>query len=124
MISRFRATRKASSLLPCARGTPSDAKRIDSKVERVIAHQIDRFWLKKEKPSMRALIDRAREACLLEGLRLPHRSTIGRRIDELDSPPREGAETKPWKPPPLLVSAAFRRNGRMRFGKSIIQSWI
>jgi hypothetical protein len=54
MISRFRATRKASSLLPYARGTPSDAKRLDGQVERVIVDQIDRFWLKKEKPKMRS----------------------------------------------------------------------
>jgi hypothetical protein len=48
-IHRFRATRQASRLLPSGRGTPNGAKRIDSKVERVIVQQIDQFWLKKEK---------------------------------------------------------------------------
>ena len=83
-IHRFRATRQASSLLPSDRGTPNGAKRIDSKVERAIAQQIDQFWLKKEKPNMRALIERVHDACRIDGLRLPHRSTIQRRVDELD----------------------------------------
>ena len=85
MIGRFRATRKASSLLPSDRGTPVGAKRVDCKVERVIAEQIDRFWLKKEKPKMRALIERVHEACRIDGLRLPHRTTVQRRVDELDA---------------------------------------
>ena len=33
----------------------------------------------------RALIERVHEACLLKGLRLPHRGTIQRRINELDT---------------------------------------
>lgn len=85
MVGRFRATRRVSSLMPSGRGTPSGAKRIDSKTERLIAQQIDRFWLKKEKPRMRALMQRVHEACRIEGLPLPHRSTIQRRVDELDT---------------------------------------
>jgi putative transposase len=84
MIGRFRSTRKASSLIPSSRGTPSGARRVDGKTEQLIAQQIDRFWLKKERPSMRALIQRVHDACRIEGLPLPHRSTIQRRIDELD----------------------------------------
>lgn len=84
IISRFLASRRASSLVPADRGTPRGAKRVDSKVERVIAEQINRVWLKKEKPNMRALIERVHEACRIDGLRLPHRSTIQRRVDELD----------------------------------------
>jgi putative transposase len=45
----------------------------------------DRFWLKKEKPKMRALIQRVHEACRIGGLPPPHRSTIQRRADELDA---------------------------------------
>ena len=33
---------------------------------------------------MRALIERVHDACRIDGLRLPHRSTIQRRVDELD----------------------------------------
>lgn len=84
IIGRFLATRRASSLVPADRGTPRGAKRVDSRVERVIAEQINRVWLKKEKPNMRALIERVHEACRIDGLRLPHRSTIQRRVDELN----------------------------------------
>lgn len=76
---------KSVKLIAVGRGTPSGAKRIDSKVERVIAQQIDQFWLKREKPNMRALIQRVHDACRVDGLRLPRRSTIQRRIDELDA---------------------------------------
>jgi putative transposase len=85
MIARFRASRKASSLIPAGRGTPDGAKRLDIRTERLIGQQIDRFWLKKEKPKMRALIQRVHEACRIEGLPPPHRSTIQRRVDELDA---------------------------------------
>ena len=84
MIARFRASRKASSLIPTGRGTPDGAKRLDIRTERLIGQQIDRFWLKKEKPKMRALIQRVHEASRIEGLPPPHRSTIQRRVDELD----------------------------------------
>jgi putative transposase len=84
MIARFRASRKASSLTPTGRGTPDGAKRLDIRTEHLIGQQIDRFWLKKEKPKMRALIQRVHEACRIEGLPPPHRSTIQRRVDELD----------------------------------------
>ena len=85
MIARFRASRKASSLIPTGRGTPNGAKRLDIRTERLIGQQIDRFWLKKEKPKMRALIQRVHEACRIEGLPPPHRSTIQRRVDELEA---------------------------------------
>jgi putative transposase len=86
MIARFRASRKASSLIPAGRGTPDGAKRLEIRTERLIGQQIDRFWLKKEKPKMRALIQRVREACRIEGRsRRRNRSTIRRRVDECDA---------------------------------------
>ncbi|MCO6392396.1 DDE-type integrase/transposase/recombinase [Aliihoeflea aestuarii] len=44
---------------------------------------MDGFWLKKEKPSLAALLRRIREVCLTEGLSPPHRSTVQRRVSEL-----------------------------------------
>jgi putative transposase len=58
MIARFRASRKASSLIPTGRGTPDGARRLDIRTERLIGQEIDRFWLKKERPRMSALIRR------------------------------------------------------------------
>ncbi|WP_166015933.1 MULTISPECIES: DNA-binding domain-containing protein [Chelativorans] len=41
------------------------------------------FWLKKEKPVFAALLRRIQEACLTEGLSVPHGSTVQRRVSEL-----------------------------------------
>ena len=80
MIARFRASRKASSLIPTGRGTPDGARRLGITTERLISQEIDRFWLKKERPRMSALIRRVQETCRIEGLPPPHRSTIQRRV--------------------------------------------
>ena len=58
LVARFRRTKRTTSLLPQAAGTPSGAKRIDPKVESLIKEQIDRYWLKKERPSMSSLMQR------------------------------------------------------------------
>jgi putative transposase len=79
------ATREVVESDPTGRGTPG-AKRLDIRTERLIGQQIDRFWLKKERPKMSALIRRVHEACRIEGLPPPDRSTIQPRIDELDAP--------------------------------------
>jgi putative transposase len=66
-VARFRRTRRASSLLSLKRGTPDGAQRIDPKIEGIITEQIDRFWLKKEKPRFSALMERIHDACRVEG---------------------------------------------------------
>jgi len=83
LVARFRRTKRTTSLLPQAAGTPSGAKRIDPKVESLIKEQIDRYWLKKERPSMSSLMQRVHDACRVEGVRPPNRRTIERRVDEL-----------------------------------------
>jgi putative transposase len=83
LVARFRRTKRTTSLLPQATGTPSGAKRIDPKVESLIKEQIDRYWLKKERPSMSSLTQRVHDACRVEGVRPPNRRTIERRVDEL-----------------------------------------
>lgn len=50
---------------------------------RVIAEQIECFWLRKEKPKFSALMARIRETCLAEGLSIPHRKTVQRRVADL-----------------------------------------
>jgi putative transposase len=54
LASRFLNTRRTSSLGAQKRGTPEGAYRIDAKMERVIAEQIEGFWLRKEKPKFSA----------------------------------------------------------------------
>ncbi len=83
LASRFLNTRRTSSLGAQKRGTPEGAYRIDAKMERVIAEQIEGFWLRKEKPKFSALMGRIRETCLAEGLSVPHRKTVQRRVTDL-----------------------------------------
>jgi putative transposase len=83
LVARFRKTRHTSTLGPQKRGTPEAAFRLDPKVERVVAEQIESFWLKKEKPKFAALLRRIRESCLAEGLRVPHLRTVQRRVRDL-----------------------------------------
>src|SRR5208282_644307 len=83
LASRFLNTRRTSSLRAEKRGTPEGAYRIDAKIERVIAEQIECFWLRKEKPKFSALMGRIRETCLAEGLSVPHRKTVQRRVADL-----------------------------------------
>lgn len=84
LVARFRRTKRATSLLARSAGTPDGAKRLDPRIEALIAEQIERFWLKKERPTIKALVDRVHDACRVEGLRLPTRRTIQRRADEIE----------------------------------------
>ncbi len=83
MASRFLRTRLTSSLSQQQRGTPDGVFRLAPEIERVIAEQIDRFWLKKEKPKFSALLERIRGACLAESLPPPHYRTVRRRVMDL-----------------------------------------
>jgi putative transposase len=83
-VARFRRTRRASSLLPLMRGTRDGSSLLDPRIERIIEEQIERFWLKKEKPRFSALMERVHDACHVEGLRAPHRKTIKRRVVDLN----------------------------------------
>jgi len=83
-VARFRRTRRASSLLPLKRGTRDGSLLLDPRIERIIEEQIERFWLKKEKPRFSALMERVHDACHVEGLRVPHRKTIKRRVVDLN----------------------------------------
>lgn len=58
LAARFRKTQRTSSLCPKKRGTQVGAVRLDPRTERVIAEQVEGFWLKKEKPVFAALLRR------------------------------------------------------------------
>src|SRR5512139_2340396 len=67
IASRFLSTRLTSSLAQQPRGTPEGAFRLAPEIERVIAEQIERYWLRKEKPKFSALMEQIRGTCLAEG---------------------------------------------------------
>lgn len=83
LAARFKRTQRTSSLKPRKRGTQEGVVRLNPKTERIIAEQVDGFWLKKEKPNFAALMRRIGEVCLTEGLSPPHRNTVKRRVSEL-----------------------------------------
>jgi putative transposase len=83
MASRFRSTRLTSSLAQQQRGTPDGVFRLAPEIERVVAEQIERFWLRKEKQKFNALMERIRGTCLAEGLNPPHYRTVRRRVMDL-----------------------------------------
>jgi hypothetical protein len=76
LAARLRKTQRASGLRPMKRGTHEGALTLALRTERIIAEQVDRFWLKKEKTSLAALLRRIRAVCLTEGMSPPHRSTV------------------------------------------------
>lgn len=123
LAARFRKTQRTSSLCPRKRGTQAGAVRLDPRTERVIAEQVDGFWLKKEKPSFAALLRRIGQVCLTEGLSPPHRSTVQRRVSELipmaAARKRGNARLKPPRRQ-ALVSSMWQ--SRTPFGRSIIPS--
>jgi hypothetical protein len=81
-------TRLTSSLAQQQRGTPDGVFRLAPKIQRVIAEQIEHFWLRKEKLKFSALMERIRETCLAEGLHPPHYRMVRRRVMDLTSNPQ------------------------------------
>jgi putative transposase len=69
-VARFRRTRRASSLLPLKRGTRDGSLLLDPRIERIIEEQIERFWLKKEKPRFSALMERVHDASPAERIEI------------------------------------------------------
>ena len=115
LAARFRKTQRTSSLRPRKRGTHEGAVRLDPRTERVIAEQVDGFWLKKEKPSLAALLQRIREVCLTEDLSPPpqHRPAEGiGTYSNVSGPQTRGAQA--------LVSSLSPNP--MPFGRSITPS--
>ena len=59
LVARFRRTKRTTSLLPQATGTPSGAKRIDPKVE-VFDHRANRPLLAQEGTAFHQFLDATR----------------------------------------------------------------
>ena len=90
-VARFRRTRRASSLLPLKRGTRDGSLLLDPRIERIIEEQIERFWLKKEKPRFSALMERVHDA-------LPRRRFAGA-TSKNNQTPRRGPKSVGGGPP-------------------------
>ncbi len=82
--ARFETERRLPALLPRRRGRPEGHSQVQLRVEELIEAQISSFYLRPERPSIQALIDRIHAECSRIGLPRPHWRTIKLRIHRLD----------------------------------------
>jgi putative transposase len=83
--ARFEPERRLSALLPRRRGRPEGYYRVDPKVDELVERQIESFYLRPERPSIRELVERIRAECDRIGLPPPNWRTIRLRIKRLDA---------------------------------------
>lgn len=82
--ARFETERRLSALLPRRRGRPEGHSQVQLRVEELIEAQITSFYLRPERPSIQALVDRIHAECARIGLPRPHWRTIKLRIHRLN----------------------------------------
>lgn len=83
--ARFEAERRLSALLPKQPGRPKGHCQVDPRVDELVETQIQTFYLRPERPSIRALVDRIRAECRRTGLPPPHWRTVRLRIERVDA---------------------------------------
>jgi putative transposase len=82
--ARFEVERRLSALLPRRRGRPKGHYRVDPKVDELVEMQIQTFYLRPERPSIRKL-ERIHAECHRIDLPPPNWRTIRLRIERLDA---------------------------------------
>ncbi|TJZ77526.1 Mu transposase C-terminal domain-containing protein [Chitiniphilus eburneus] len=82
-LNRFKETGLVSSLLRTPRADKG-ASRLDAEVESIVQTQIDRYYLKMERPSVAKLYKQIREQCDAADLPPPDRNTVYARVRKLD----------------------------------------
>lgn len=81
-ITKWDQSRTVSALTRSGR-SDNGKPRLPEPVETVIKHEIETFYLVKERPSVVELWERVAGKCRQQGLAVPNVSTIRRRIDQL-----------------------------------------
>ncbi len=84
LIARFRAAEVTSALLPAPRGRPVNALSLDAERERIIADEIEAFYLRAERPRLSGLVERIAARCRQAQLPIPNWRTISRRVRSID----------------------------------------
>jgi putative transposase len=82
---RFEAERRLSALLPRHRGRPKGHCQVDPRVDELVETQIEAFYLRPERPSIRELVERIRAECSRIGLPPRHWRTVRLRIKRVDA---------------------------------------
>jgi putative transposase len=83
--ARFETERRLSALLPKHRGRPKGHCQVDPRVDELVETQIQTFYLRPERPSIRELVERIRAECNRIGLPPPHWRTVRLRIKRVDA---------------------------------------
>jgi putative transposase len=83
--ARFEAERRLSALLPKQPGRPKGHCQVDPRVNELVETQIQTFYLRPERPSIRELVDRIRAECRRIDLPPPHWRTVRLRIERVDA---------------------------------------
>jgi putative transposase len=81
-ISKWEKSKTVSSLIRSERSDQGKS-RLPDMVEYIIAHEIDAFFLTRERPTVVELWERIAMGCREKGLKSPNLSTIRRRVDRL-----------------------------------------
>lgn len=81
-ITKWEQSKTVSALIRNGR-SDNGKSRLPDTVETVITHQIDTFYLVRERPTIVELWERVALACRQQGLQAPNLSTMRRRVDRL-----------------------------------------
>ena len=83
-LKSFRSHRQVSHLRPSQRGRRKGARLLDPRVESIIRDRVQLNYLVPERPTIAYLLERVEGDCRKENLPVPSRSSIRRRVDEID----------------------------------------
>jgi putative transposase len=81
-IARWNKTKTVTALLRSGRSDVGSS-RLDEAVERVVSHELEFFYLTKERPTVVELWERINLGCRELGIKPPNLSTVRRRVDRL-----------------------------------------
>ena len=83
-LRRYRANPTIEALLPKARGPAKGSARLPAETEAIIAAAIDEFFLRREKPKIKALVGEVARRCRKAGIaRVPDYRTVKARLERL-----------------------------------------
>lgn len=95
LLKLFRAGGTVLSLVGRKAGRPVGHRVLDEARDEIIRAEIKRFYLKKNRPSVSALVREVNASCRAAGLAPPHRRTIVARIEDVDLAKRAKARGEP-----------------------------
>ncbi|MGE3992292.1 MAG: hypothetical protein AB7F49_30700, partial [Pseudorhodoplanes sp.] len=95
LLKLFRSGGTVLSLVRRKAGRPVGHRFLDEARDEIIRAEIKRFYLKKNRPSVSALVREVNASCRAAGLAPPHRRTIVARIEDVDLAKRAKARGEP-----------------------------